>query len=238
MKMLRVYHALYSCRRLDDTWKTVYEGGKIESIELFFSTETDMTSVTVEFKNGTSSVWQTKWLTSYMGVHGVPVSADGRYVFAPTWENGLYCLDARTGTVIWKTRSRRGVTSVFVHDNMVLCHQREHALQLLDIHTGEVLAEKRPATAFSFYSIDHGHIVCQVTARRWEILDARTLEVKAVFTHKEFTNGHTDYVVNQMIYTKNGILKICGFKNVWDNTVCPPRRLPNLEFIHEIPISL
>ena len=138
---------------------------------------------------------------------------------------------------IWKTKSKRGITSLYVNDNTVVCHQRDRALQIIDMHTGEVLKEKRPATAWGFSTICKGHIVCQVTAKRWEMINAETLETEIVFSYRDFTGGHEDYCVNH-IFLEGNTLVVRGFQNVWDNSVKPPKRLPNLEFEHHINIEL
>lgn len=178
--------------------------------------------------------WKSKWLSSYLVQFGISVSFDGNYVFVQTWENGLLCLDSHTGKVIWRTKSKRGITNIFVNENTILCHQHERTLQLLDIHTGEVLLEKRPATAWGFTALDHKHIICQVTARRWELTDAQTLETKESFSNKDFTGGHTDYCVNKIVRAEDGKIRVSGFQNVWDDTVKPAVRLPNLEFEHYV----
>lgn len=119
-----------------------------------------------------------------------------------------------------------------MNENTILCHRHGQALQLLDMHTGAVLAEKRPAAAWGFTAIDHRCIVCQVSARRWEIIDAETLEVKESFSHQEFTGGHTDYCINRIERIDDETIRVCGFQNVWDDTVTPAVLLPNLEFEH------
>ena len=192
--------------------------------------------VTVCFRNGEQFSWECKWIDGYITRFGIAVSQDGNYLFVQTWEMGLLCLDPRTGKTIWRSKSKRGITHVFVNEDTILVHQRERALQLLDIHTGKVLLEKRPATAWGFTSIDHRHIVCAVTARRWEIIDGKTLEVKAAFTHKEFTADHGEYTVYP-IFLEGNTLVIRGFCNQWDNSVHPPKALPNLTFENRIDLS-
>ena len=164
-----VFHRNY---RLYNNNKTIaFDNGAIRLITLDFECTLDNTDITVFFADDSKAKWTTKWISSYNFQFGLAVSSDGKYVFVQTWENGLFCLNSHTGEKIWRTKSKRGITSVFVNDNTLLCHQRERALQLLDIHTGVVLLEKRPATAWGFTSIDHNHIVCQVTARKWELID-------------------------------------------------------------------
>lgn len=196
-----------------------------------------LATVTVYFEDGSISAWKTKWISSYHYQFGVVGSLDGKYVFVQTWDNGLFCLDARTGEKIWRTKSKRGITRIFVNENTLLIHQHERALQLIDIHTGEVLQEKRPAIAWGFTAIDHKHIVCRVTARRWEIIDAITLETKMVFSHRDFTGGHENYCINY-IKMEDHELIVRGFENVWDETVKPAKALPNLVFEHRIPLEL
>lgn len=216
---------------------TAIDNGAVRLISIDSSCIADKSVVTVFFADGGCSRWSTKWLTSYNYQFGVAVSFDGKYIFAQTWENGLLCLDAHTGEMVWKTKSKRGVTNLFVNDNTILCHQRERALQLIDLHTGALLKEKRPATAWGFSQISNSHIVCQVTARRWEIINPETLETIITFSHREFTGGHEDYCVNNIQLVSN-VLTVRGFKNIWDNSSVPAKMLPNLEFEHQLTIEL
>jgi hypothetical protein len=178
--------------------------------------------------------WQSKWITGYQLSKGISVTPDGRYLYAQSWDNGLHCLDARTGSVIWKTKSKRGITNIFVCEQFLLCHQHDRALQWLDILTGEVVKEKR-STAWGFTALDSKSIVCQVSSNRWEVIDAQTMEIKESYSHKIFTGGHMDYCINKIQRTQNGKIQVFGFKSIWDHSVKPPIRLPNLEFEHILP---
>jgi len=201
----RFYHARYCLYHSFKT--TVYDSGTIRRVS-FNTDESKNAFVTVHFENGDVCEWRTKWIDIYISQFGIAVSNDGRYIFAQTWENGLLCLDARTGKKVWKTKSRRGVTNIFVNDNTVLCHRHGYALQLLNIHTGEVLAEKRPATAWGFTAINHQYIICQVTARRWEVIDAETMETKQAISDRNFTDGNLNFCVNQIELLDKNTLKI------------------------------
>lgn len=163
-----------------------YDAGTIRRIYLEFPLGVIGAEVQIYLADGSMHWWKSKWLSAYNLQFGISVSFDGNYVFVQTWENGLLCLDSHAGEVIWRTKSKRGITNIFVNEKTILSHQHERALQLLDIRTGEVLSEKQPATAWGFTALDHKHIVCQVTAKRWEIIDAQTLETKEVFSHKDF----------------------------------------------------
>ncbi len=230
--MVIEHHKNYTaCSPCASPWTSRYSGGEIEYVQVCFNAEGASADVKVRYRKGEEYFWKCKYLSAYhLSQYGIAVSFDGRFVFAQTWESGLFCLDAKTGKGVWRTKSKRGVTSVFVNDNTVLCHQRERALQLIDINTGEVVKEKRPATAYGFTSLDNRHIICRIAKRKWEIIQAETLEIKEAFTHKEFTDSHTDYVVNHISVVEKGVICVKGFTNVWDESVTPPKRLPNLEF--------
>lgn len=228
----RVFHKPYCL--YNDGQSIAYDRGAIRYISLDFPIGSSNAEIQVKYASGEVFSWKTKWLSSYTLQFGIAVSLDGKHVFAQTWENGLFCLNAHTGETVWRTKSRRGITSIFVNEDTVLCCQREHALQLRNIRTGEVISEKRPATAWGFTALDHQHIICQVTAKRWEILDAQTLETKESFSHKLFTGGHEDYAIHSIDLAPHGEIKVCGFKNVWDTSVKPAVMLPNLQFEHYV----
>jgi len=213
-----------------------FDAGAVRQIVMETPGFSQDTTVSVYFDNGQISRWKTKWISSYIYQFGVAASFDGAYIFIQTWENGLFCVDAYTGEIVWRTKSKRGITNIFVNEGTLVIHQRERALQLLDIRTGEIIKEKRPATAWGFTAIDHKHILCQVTARRWEIIDSETLEMKMVFSHRDFTGGHENYCINH-IKMDGQQLVVRGFQNVWDNTVKPAKMMPNLEFEHRLPVD-
>ena len=221
------FHEEYSVTFGDDWNSCLYDRGAIEKIELNVPEIIDKypypVTVTVAYRSGEQYCWETKYLeVGYVRQFGVAVTADGNSVFAQTWENGLYCLDARTGAKRWRTKSRRGVTNVFEYKNAVLCQQHERALQLLDIQTGEVRSERR-VTSWGFTSLNHRYIACEVGVARWEIIEAATLKTVQSYSAREFTQGHEYYCVNLIQYRGNGMLRVSGFQNRHDG-------LPNDEF--------
>lgn len=162
-----------------------YETGGIETVHLEFPAGDLPTVVTVSFRDGGEARWTCKYLDAYHRQFGVSVSRDGFRVFAQTWEMGVLCFDSRTGQRLWKTKSRRGVTTLVVNENTVCVHQHEYALQLLDMATGQVLAEKRPAKSWGADILNEEYLLCQTTARKWEIIRTEDLSVAASFTRKE-----------------------------------------------------
>ena len=84
-------------------------------------------------------------------------------------------MNSKSGEIVWRTKSKRGITNIFVNDETLCCMQREKALQLIDIRTGDVLKEKK-ATDWGFTALDHNRIECQISARKRKIIDPETLE--------------------------------------------------------------
>ena len=162
---------------------SVYKTGPIARIDEEYVVDNG-SWVTVSFRNGEVYKWHCKYLSCYTMQMGVSVSRDGSKVFVQTWEMGILCYDSRTGERLWKTRSRRGVTTVVVNEKTLCCHRHDYSLELIDIETGEVLREKRPAKSWGADILDEHHILCQVTAKRWEIIRTDDLEVVDTFAHK------------------------------------------------------
>ncbi|MDO5444132.1 MAG: PQQ-binding-like beta-propeller repeat protein [Eubacteriales bacterium] len=217
-----------------------YSDGAIESVychrDIIDGVLLDETEVTVTYRNGNCYKWTISANccgNSYLQQFGVTVSYDGRFLFCQTWERGLYALDARTGATVWKTRSKRGITSVFANRDTLICCQHNRALQLLDMNTGEVLKEVR-TTAWGFTAIDSKRIVCQVYEKKWCVIDAEALDILRTFSSNEFTDNHADYRVNFIQLINENTLQISGFQNVWDDSTKPPKRLPNLVFTNYI----
>ena len=231
MRAEKVFHGKYCILKGENNRSFIYDHGPIATITFKpFLFDTNMLgTINVFYRNGEHHSWNTKYVDAYTSQFGIAVNNDGKMVFLQTWENGLFCFDARTGDQIWRTKSKRGVTNIFVLDDTVLCQQHDRALQLLDIHTGEVLVEKR-VKSWGFTAIDHHHIVCQIKVRQWDLIEASSLQTIESFSSKVFTEGHEDYCVNKIERGEDGTIRVSGFKNVWDESERPAKMLPNLEF--------
>ena len=225
------YHKNYSiCLSYNSPWLYHYSHGSIESVQMILDDQSSENTIVVKQRSGETYTWNSKYFDSYIDQFGIAVSFDGTRIFAQTWENGLFCINAVTGERIWRTKSRKGITNIFVNDDTITVQLHDYAMQLLDMNTGKVIKEKRPSTAWGFTALDNQYIICHTTARQWELIEANTLEVVETFTHKEFTNNHVDFCINHISLSEGGTICVRGFQNVWDNSTSPPTRLPNIEF--------
>lgn len=223
------YHKRYTARwrGTEDPWCCEYSGCPIETIRIDFKTEPY--TVTVKYVSGDHYVWDCKHLNPYIRQFGVSVSSDGEKVFLQTWETGLFCFSARTGERLWRTKSRRGVTDIFVCDETLTVQLHDYGMMLLSVETGEVLKEKRPYGVWGFTAIDHRYLIAG--HRKWDLIEAETLEVKEQFSPKVFTGGHPEYTVNHISLEDRRIC-VKGFRNINDYSIRPIKTVETLHFEH------
>ena len=165
--------------------------------------------VEVLFRDGSRYNWSNTVISiAYNGQFGISVSKDGRYLFAQTWDKGLFCYDSRTGRQVWRTKRRFGITEIFINDTTLLVHQHDRALQLLDMETGKVLKEKKPARAWGFYPLDKEHLICHTCAKHWEIIRASDLETVEIISKKQFPAGRWRV---RNVYLEDGKVKYEAF---------------------------
>ena len=210
-----------------------YPAGAIDSIRIL---RTPRQLVSVTWRDGHTAEWYHERLDiggAYQAQFGVSVTTDGRALFVQTWDQGLHCLDTTTGKTLWRSKSRRGITSLLVSPETLVAHQHEQALLLLDIHTGEVLKEKRPASAWAFYPLSPDHLICQTTARQWEIIRASDLETVQVIPHKLFPSTHGDdpWCIRD-VWLEDGALWCNAFRSI------SPESTQTIDETFRIPVQL
>lgn len=211
--------------------RTLFRSGKY-SPELYKDAPT---LVVVEYRDGQVFEWTVDELNNaYNGQFGLSVSLDGRFVFVQSWEKGLLCHDARTGERVWRSKRRFGITNIYVNPATVLCHQRERALQLLDLENGEVVKEKKPARDWGFSYLREGYILCHTSARSWEIIRTEDLETVETFSDKLF--GSSEWCINSIRLIADDKLVWQGFQNCYDDSVTPPKMLPNRVMTGEVEV--
>jgi hypothetical protein len=100
------HHKNYSIYKSERGWLNYYSDGAIESLQMVpgeFDKKTykfSPSKITIQYKTGEIYQWETLYINSYnMGQFGIAVTTDGKMVFAQTWENGLFCFDAKTGEI-------------------------------------------------------------------------------------------------------------------------------------------
>ena len=67
---------------------------------LYLWVDLNLNNVTIYYADGSVASWTNRLFDAYITQFGISISADGDYIFAQTWENGLYCISSRTGEKI------------------------------------------------------------------------------------------------------------------------------------------
>ena len=128
--------------------------------------------------NGEIYSWQTSniYLVGYI-MYGIPVSHDGRFVFAQQDMKGMLCLDAKDGHVVWKTQSRAEYSHVLVGDTHLCCSKSRNEIQLINIENGSVIQTYRTPFDNRFEVLTDDIILNHTRSKSWEVLSSKTLDV-------------------------------------------------------------
>ena len=153
-----------------------YTEGKIQKVNI--TGEFGKPSLVEIFLNDEIYSWQSSdiYKVGYM-MYGIPVSKDGRFIFAQQDMKGLLCLDTKDGHVIWKTQSKAEYSHVLVGDKSLCCSKSKNEIQLLDIETGSVIKSYKTTFDNRFEVITDRFIVNHTKAKAWDIICSETLEV-------------------------------------------------------------
>ncbi len=152
-----------------------YDEGAIFKVDAKYIDEVSYVEV---YTNEKTFIWKTDkiYFTGYV-MYGIPVSKDGRFVFAQQDMNGLLALDAKDGHVVWKTASKAEYSHVLVRDTHLCCSKSRNEIQLIDIETGEVTKSHKTPFDNRFEVITDDYIVNHTKGKTWEVISSDTLEV-------------------------------------------------------------
>lgn len=156
-----------------------YDFGVITKVEAEgFDFDSRLTKVQVFTNNAEIYSWQTNniYLVGYI-MYGIPVSKDGRFIFAQQDMKGLLCLDARDGQIVWKTQSRAEYSNVLVGDTHLCCSKSRNEIQLIEIESGNVIKSYKTPFDNRFGVITDKFIANHTRSKSWEIISSETLDV-------------------------------------------------------------
>jgi len=137
--------------------------------------------VNIYYTDGSVASWTNSFFDSYITQFGISVSLDGSYIFAQTWENGLYCFSSYSGEKIWRTKSKSAVKDIYVNNNTICINRNDKKLELINITLGEVIGERK-LTIHEFFAVDTHRFMCRTTSKKWEVIDSTTLETTDTFS--------------------------------------------------------
>ena len=154
---------------------TTYSKGKIKRVKV---DKINDKCTLVNIVTDAEYKWETDkvYLVGYM-MYGIPVSQDGRYIFAQQDMRGLLCLEARTGNLVWKTKSRAEYSHVLVGEQFLCCSKGKNEIQLIDIENGNVIQTHKTPFDNRFEVLTDDVILNHTCAKFWEVLSVKTLDV-------------------------------------------------------------
>lgn len=176
-KKFSVGHSVGYHLHISGHYFTAYENLPIRYLWI----DLNSSEINVYYKDGSVACWINSFFDAYIAQFGVSVSNDGKYIFAQTWENGLYCLSSVTGETVWRTKNKSAIKDIYVNDNTVAVNNGDKKLKLLDINTGEVICERK-VNINEFWAVDENRFMCRTTTKKWEIIDSTTLETTDTFS--------------------------------------------------------
>ena len=168
-----------------------YSKGKIQKVDVRIDEE-GVSSVTVLSVEG-EFLWTTDkiFIVAYM-MFGIPVSQDGKYLFAQQDRRGMICFEAMTGKVVWKTKSKAEISHVLVRKDHLCCSKARDEIQLIDIESGEILKSYRTPFDNRFKVLSDDIIFNHTRAKSWEVLSAENLEIIETILDSEIWQRRND----------------------------------------------
>ena len=168
-----------------------YSIGKINRVEVqTVDFDSHLSCVSVFMNDGSVYSWETNnvYVVGYM-MYGIPVSNDGRYVFAQQDMRGLYCLDAKTGDIVWKTKSKAEIAHVLVGEKRLCVSKSRNEIQVIDIDTGAVLNSYRTPFDNRFEVLRDDIILNHTRGKFWEIISWENFEVIETVPDKDMAKS-------------------------------------------------
>ena len=175
--IVRAESNTYMCvETFDRRVVATYSKGKIQKVDVRIDEE-GVAFVTVSSVEG-EFLWTTDkiFIVAYMRF-GIPVSQDGKYLFAQQDRRGMICFEAKTGKVVWKTKSKAEIAHVLVRKDHLCCSKARDEIQLIDIESGEILKSYRTPFDNRFKVLSDDIIFNHTRAKSWEVISAENLEI-------------------------------------------------------------
>lgn len=175
-KKCRIGHSIAYLLHIPGHYFVAYKALPILYLSVDFNNK-----VNIYYRDGSFVSWTNRLFDAYITQFGISISTDGNYIFAQTWQNGLYCIESRTGKKIWRSKRKVAVTHIYVNNTTICVNRRGKYLELIDLFTGETIRERK-TTIQEFFAVDACRFMCRTTAKKWEVIDSNTLETVDTFS--------------------------------------------------------
>lgn len=158
----------------------------------------------------------------YTQVYGVGISPDGKYLFVPSWEKGVYCLSSKDGRLLWHYK-RRHARCVYCYEDYLVCLFEGDGLRRLS-YSGDELQRLSFTSVDDCWMLSDGLIFIGPKRNRYYLLHPDTFAVLDAFPAIHVTGTEEDpYLVHDVTGTREHMTL-----HVWHNDERTTRELfPN-----------
>lgn len=167
--------------------------------------------------------WEPKiQMDVYTQVYGVGISPDGKFLFVPSWEKGIYCLSSEDGRLIWHYK-RRHARCVYCYEDHITCFFEGDGLRRLS-YDGDEQQRLSFTSGDDCWMLSDGLIFIGPKRNRYYLLHPDTFAIRDEFPAINVTGTEEDpYLVFDVTGTREHITL-----NVWHNDEKTTRELfPN-----------
>lgn len=133
--------------------------------------------VNIELCNNNTITWKTNFISDFAG--GPIVDDQGRYIYSSNLR-GIYCLDVKDGSVIW--RSNRYARKLLYGQNGISCLGMRSIYRLNDM--GLLIEKIKTSKDNATYFIGENSFMIAIR-NKWQIIDASNFLCKYVIPKKE-----------------------------------------------------
>lgn len=96
---------------------------------------------------------------SYCAQLGLSATQDGKYIFIPVWEGGLYCYETQTGNLVWIQRAGK-IGRIIANKDKIFCARMDVGIEVRAVLNWDLIG-KIPCTdvEMQFQRLDEEHFV-------------------------------------------------------------------------------
>lgn len=152
--------------------------------------ESDVT-VEVQYKSGFSVMWKTRYIdVAFCMLWGIPLSLHCKQIYAPQVNGGVYCLSARDGSLLWKTRSREHFKNIMVNtDETLCCAAGNNRIAVLNGTSGNEICSRKVSIENQFTVLGVNRILVEATSSMWYVLDSRNLKIIEMLQKRDLNSA-------------------------------------------------
>ena len=155
----------------------------------------------------------------YTQTYGVVISPDGNFLFVPSWENGITCLSAEDGRILWQF-TKKHARQVYCYDHCLVCYFEGEALRRIS-YAGEELQRLTFSTGDDCWMLSDGMLFIGPKRGKYMLLHPADFSVLNTFPQETVTGTEADpYLIWNVTGTSDKITLHC-----WHNDIRITREL-------------